>query len=76
MTDEQFVLQKKPKAIVKWKQSERSSCYIDDGFGQILGMTPNDFPARSYPEIIAAAWEQARQNLARVSSVELPAKEL
>ena len=52
MTDEQYVLQKKPKATVKWKQSEQPSCYIDDGFGQILGVTPNDFPARAYPEII------------------------
>ncbi len=52
MTDEQYVLQEKPKATVKWKQSEQPSCYIDDGFGQILGVTPNDFPARSYPEII------------------------
>ena len=68
MTDEQFVLQEKPKATVKWKQSEQPSCYIDDGFGQILGVTPNDFPARAYPEIIRAAWEQARQNLARFSS--------
>ena len=70
MTDEQAVLQKKPKATVKWKQSEQPSCYIDDGFGQILGATPNDFPARAYPEIIRAAWEQARLNLARSSSGE------
>ena len=68
MTDEQYVLQEKPKATVKWKQSEQPSCYVDDGFGQILGVTPNDFPARTYPEIIRAAWEQARQNLARFSS--------
>ena len=70
MTDEQAVLQKKPRATVKWKQSEQPSCYIDDGFGQILGATPNDFPARAYPEIIRAAWEQARLNLARSSSGE------
>ena len=70
MTDEQYVLQEKPKATVKWKQSERPSCYIDDGFGQTLGITANDFPARTYPDIIAAAWEQARQNLARVLSGE------
>ena len=70
MTDEQAVLQKKPRATVKWKQSEQPSCYIDDGFGQILGATPNDFPARAYPEIIRAAWEQARQNLARSPSGE------
>ena len=70
MTDEQAVLQKKPRATVKWKQSEQPSCYIDDGFGQILGATPNDFPARPYPEIIRAAWEQARQNLARSPSGE------
>ena len=70
MTDEQYVLQKKPKARVKWKQSEQPTCYIDDGFGQILGVTPNDFPARTYPEIIRAAWEQARQNLTRSSSGE------
>jgi hypothetical protein len=70
MTDEQYVLQKKPKAVAKWKQSEQPSCFIDDGFGQILGVTPNDFPARTYPEIIRAAWEQARQNLTRSSSGE------
>jgi hypothetical protein len=70
MTDEQYVLQKRPKAIAKWKQSEQPSCFIDDGFGQILGVTPNDFPARTYPEIIRAAWEQARQNLTRSSSGE------
>ena len=67
MTDEQYVLQQKPKARVKWKQSEQPTCYIDDGFGQTLGATPNDFPARSYPDIIAAAWAQAKRNLARVS---------
>ena len=70
MTDEQYVLQKRPKAIAKWKQSEQPSCFIDDGFGQILGVTPNDFPARTYPEIIRSAWEQARQNLTRSSSGE------
>jgi hypothetical protein len=70
MTDEQYVLQMKPKAIAKWKQSEQPSCFIDDGFGQILGVTPNDFPARTYPEIIRAAWEQARQNLTHSSSGE------
>jgi len=70
MTDEQAVLQKKPRATVKWKQSEQPSCYIDDGFGQILGATPNDFPARAYPEIIRAAWEQARLNLSRSPSGE------
>jgi hypothetical protein len=68
MTDEQYVLQQKPKARVKWKQSEQPTCFIDDGFGQTLGTTPNDFPARSYPDIIAAAWAQAKQNLARVVS--------
>jgi hypothetical protein len=70
MTDEQYVLQQKPKARVKWKQSEQPTCYIDDGFGQTLGATLNDFPARSYPDIIAAAWKQAKQNLARVLSKE------
>ncbi len=70
MTDEECVLKEKPKARVKWKQSEQPTCYIDDGFGQTLGVTPNDFPARSYPDIVAAAWAQARQNLARVSSKE------
>ena len=70
MTDEECVLKEKPKARVKWKQSEQPTCYIDDGFGQTLGVTPNDFPARSYPDIVRAAWAQARQNLARVSSKE------
>ena len=67
MTDEQYVLQQKPKARVKWKQSEQQpTCYIDDRFGQALGTTSNDFPARS----IAAAWAQAKQNLARLLSKE------
>ena len=40
MTDEQYVLQQKPKARVKWKQSEQPTCFIDDGFGQTLGQLP------------------------------------
>ena len=68
MTDEEYVLKQKPRARVKWKQSEQPTCFIDDGFGQTLGATPNDFPARPYPDIIAAAWAQAKQNLARDSS--------
>lgn len=63
MTDEELVLQAKPKARAKWKQSMQPVCYIDDGLGNTLGMSPNDFPKRAYPAIIQDAWKCAKQSL-------------
>ena len=58
-SDEEIVKQQWPNARHVWKQAESPYCWIDDGRGHILGSSPNDFPLRTYAEIIDAAWREA-----------------
>jgi hypothetical protein len=64
-SDEEIVKQQWPNARHVFKQAEAPYCWIDDGRGHILGSTPNDFPHRTYAEIIAAAWHSAAARIGK-----------
>lgn len=63
MTDaEKMVKEREPTAHEHWKQAEMPVCEIITAKGKQLGFARND-AARSLPETIQAAWEDAARRM-------------